>query len=86
MRSVLNLIPNAVGQGQLQVEVGQVTHPVPGSFADPMFVILPEWSNSIPLPVFSWKQEHGARLPVKGTDCLIVRDFYGRLWCVGWGP
>lgn len=46
--------------------------PAPGSFADPLWVIVPSYSVEAPYKCERWGAIHGATLPAQGAECTVV--------------
>lgn len=87
MGNVLNLLPNAVGQGQQSVvhAVVSLRKPQPASFSDPLYVIIPDWRPDYAIKLVDWPAVHGATLPVPGDEAVLIRDDFNTFWCVWWG-
>lgn len=83
MPSPYTFIQNAVGQGQLNVAYGEVTTPAPTSFSSPLYLVQPDWNNTVPFAVFNWTACHGNALPTVGAAALMVQDSRG-FWRVPW--
>lgn len=61
--------------GQPPVAYGQVSRlqPLPTSFTDPLFVVLP-YDQDHAIRIDNWPVIHGATLPAAGADATLVRD------------
>lgn len=82
--NLLSLLPAAVSQGQAKIIYAEVTTPAPTTFADTLFVILPDWSSDFPLAIAGWNAAHGQTLPAPGAAALLIVDSRGLTRCVWW--
>ena len=84
--SVLNLIPNAVGQAEPTQLYGEVstTYPAPQSFSDPLYVVQPDWNPTAVFTILDWPALYGAALPMPGVECLLEYDNQRNLRCTWW--
>ncbi len=84
MPSLLNLIPNAVGQRGPQIIYAEVIAPAPPSFTSPLYVVMPDWSVDFPLTITDWPAVHGSTLPIVGNAATLLIDSRGVYRCVWW--
>ncbi len=70
------LLHHSVGQAQERLLYGEVSlaQPVPQSFADPLYVVRPEFSNDWYWKITDWPACNGTALPIAGTPVLVVVD------------
>lgn len=80
--SLLNFLPNAVSQNGARIFYAEVTTPAPETFTDPLQVVLPDWSNDIPITITDWPAVHGSTLPSPGDAALLIADSRGFSRCV----
>ena len=59
---------------QPAVEDGYIStvHPAPASFGEPVYVIVPSHSTSVPLGPCEWGALHGTALPAQGARCQVA--------------
>lgn len=60
------------------------THPAPTSFADQLFVVVPEYSTTQAFGPCDWGAIHGTTLPAQGAKVVIVFDEREVPVVVGW--
>jgi hypothetical protein len=84
--SILNFLPNAVGQQRPNIISGQVSlhMPAPASFTSPLYVTIPQWQPGPYWTIVNWPALHGGTLPAQGAACLLLRDDRNNLRCVWW--
>jgi hypothetical protein len=71
---------------QRQIITGQVSRvqPLPRSFSDPLYVIVPAWNINNYFTITNWPACHGSTLPTGGAEVTLVRDDGNNLICVWW--
>lgn len=84
MPNPLNLVQSVVGSQGAEIIYGQITKPVPQTFADPLNVIMPDWSSNFPLTFGHWPALYGSVLPAVGSDVLLAVDNRGSSRVVWW--
>ena len=84
--SVLNFLPNAVGQRAPTQVFGQISdvYPAPIDFTDPIWVTIPDWNTTIAFQIQTWPALYGQTLPFAGAECLLEYDNQGNVRCVWW--
>src|SRR6516164_1129459 len=84
MPNPLNLLSNAVSQrGPTQV-YGEIVDPLPSTFDDPLFVVMPSWTTAHAFELDHWPKCHGTALPAAGAECLLHWDSENNLRCTWW--
>lgn len=63
----------APGQRQVVLATVSTRQPAPGSFTDPLFVVL-DYDPDHAIRVDNWPVIHGATLPALGADVLLIFD------------
>lgn len=58
--------------------------PVPASFSDPLWVIVPSYSTEAPYRCVQWGAIHGAQLPAAGAACQVTMSPEGIPTVVWW--
>jgi hypothetical protein len=53
---------------------GKVAEPVPASFNDSLWVVLPAFSTDRPFGPCEWGAIHGATLPALGAKVVLILD------------
>jgi hypothetical protein len=85
MASPLNLLTQSVTQGQAKIIYAQVTTPLPTSFESKLYVVMPDWTTTIPVAIDDWPAVNGSNLPALNNDALLIIDSRGNRRCVWWG-
>lgn len=85
LRELNFLGPQAPPQGQLVTAQISLNQPLPESFNDPLYLVIPGWTVTPFFTLNSWPACHGETLPSPGDAVLLIRDDENNYRCIWWG-
>jgi hypothetical protein len=73
-------------QGLPKQWVGAFVPPIPNSFDDLAYVIIPDLDSQLKVGPCRWQARDTVTLPASGDEALVVFDNDNSPWVVAWWP